>query len=203
MCGVAQQASYPKGATKAGPSPPTPPTPPTPTAHHYNDPKDGCASDELEITISGVAGYTPPPPRTRNPKPEPEPPLLLFFSGGPRALDMSFLRRRASCSRRSLPLFFLATSDRAFSPSRLSCSRSDFCTPKCTLFKPCPADKPTGVTAKPQCALQDASSGLKYCALMCSPSLPIVDQKAADAQCGTNASCKSVQAGIGLCTYDD
>ena len=29
------------------------------------------------------------------------------------------------------------------------------------------------------------------------------DQKAADDQCGENASCKSVQMGIGLCTYDD
>merc|ERR1712072_1557581 len=50
-------------------------------------------------------------------------------------------------------------------------------------------------TAAPQCALQDSSSGDKYCALICSPS-------SNDAQCGTNASCKSIQ-GTGLCTYDD
>ena len=37
---------------------------------------------------------------------------------------------------------------------------------------------------------------LRYCALICSPS-------ANDDQCGTNASCKSVQASVGLCTYDD
>ena len=115
MCGIASQPSYPKGAAKAGPSPPTPPTPPTPTKHHYNDPKDGCASDEIEISIQGVGG--------------------------------------------------------------------DFCTPKSSLFKACPNDVPSGVAAKPQCALQEASTGSKYCALICSPSLPILDQKVADEQC--------------------
>ena len=135
MCGVAQQASYPTGAKAAGPSPP--PTPPTPGKKtHYGDPKDGCLTDEIEVSITGVAG--------------------------------------------------------------------DFCTPKCTpLFKPCPTDVPAGVTVTPQCALQDSGSTDKYCALICSPSLPIVDQVAADAQCGTNASCKAVQAGVGVCTYDD
>jgi hypothetical protein len=136
MCGVAEQASYPKGATKAGPSPPTPPTPPTPTKTHYEDPKGGCGSDEAEVTISGVGG--------------------------------------------------------------------DFCSPKCGLFKACPTDIPAGVTATPTCALQDPSHPLqKFCALICAPSLPILDQKAADAQCGANASCKSVQLGVGVCTYDD
>ena len=141
MCGVASQASYPTGAKAAGPSPPTPPTPPTPPSPpgpktHYGDPKDGCLTDEIEVSITGVSG--------------------------------------------------------------------DFCTPKCTpLFKPCPSDVPAGVTVKPQCALQDSGSSDKYCALICSPSLPIVDQKAADDQCGTNASCKAVQAGVGVCTYDD
>ena len=62
---------------------------------------------------------------------------------------------------------------------------------------------PTGVTAAPQCALQDSASNQKYCALICSPTAKIVDQKAADAQCGTNASCKSLQLGVGICTYDD
>jgi len=145
QCGLANSASYPKGATKAGPLPPpsptppspTPPspTPPTPTKHHYNDPKDGCATDETEITIKGVKG--------------------------------------------------------------------DFCSPKCKLFKPCPTDTPEGVVALPQCALQDASSGDKYCALICAPTLPILDQKAADMQCGKNASCKALEMGLGVCTYDD
>ncbi|KAL1524679.1 hypothetical protein AB1Y20_019565 [Prymnesium parvum] len=79
----------------------------------------------------------------------------------------------------------------------------DFCSPKCTgLFQTCPSDVPSGVTAMPQCALQDASSGSKYCALICSPTADIKDQRAADAQCGTNASCKPIQ-GLGICTYDD
>ena len=79
----------------------------------------------------------------------------------------------------------------------------DFCTPKCGFFKRCPSDLPTGVTAAPQCAIQDSSTKQKYCALICSPTLPIADQNAADAQCGENASCKPAQAGVGLCTYDD
>merc|ERR1712054_728054 len=59
----------------------------------------------------------------------------------------------------------------------------------------CRSDVPAGVTAAPTCALQDSSTQKKYCALICSPS-------SNDAQCGTNASCKSIQ-GTGLCTYDD
>ena len=62
---------------------------------------------------------------------------------------------------------------------------------------------PTGVTAEPQCALKSSAGGQKYCALICSTSLPILDQKAADSQCGENASCKEAGVGVGLCTYDD
>merc|ERR1719235_293732 len=113
------------------PSPPTPPAPPSPpgppSATHYEDPKGGCRSDEVDIQIQGVQGAV--------------------------------------------------------------------CSPKCTLGIFCPKDVPTGVTAKPTCALQDSSSGSKYCALICSPS-------GDDDQCGTNASCKSIQ-GTGICTYDD
>ena len=135
MCGIAQSASYPTGAKKAGPSPPSP-SPPSPPAGktHYGDPK------ELHV-------------------------------GRDRDHDQG----RAG----------------------------DFCTPKCSLFKACPTDVPAGVTVAPQCALPNSSTGDKYCALICSPSLPILDQKAADAQCGDNASCKSVQLGVGVCTYDD
>merc|ERR1712124_225727 len=117
------------------PSPPTPPSPPSPpsppgppSATHYEDPKGGCRSDEVDIQIQGVQGAV--------------------------------------------------------------------CSPACTLGIFCPKDVPTGVTATPTCALSDSSSGKKYCALICTPS-------SNDDQCGTNASCKSVQAGIGLCTYDD
>jgi len=143
QCGISQSASYPTGAKSVGPSPPSPsptppspgPSPPSPSKTHYGDPKNGCLSDEMEVTIQGVAG--------------------------------------------------------------------DFCTPKCGFFKHCPTDVPTGVTAQPQCALQDSSTHTKACALICSPTLPILDQKVADSQCGTNASCKSVQMGVGICTYDD
>jgi len=142
MCGLAQQPSYPTGVKAMGPVPPSPsPTPPSPTppsppaTTHYEDPKGGCQSDEVEVSIQGIGG--------------------------------------------------------------------DFCSPKCSFFKKCPTDIPTGVTAAPQCALQDSASHQKYCALICSPTATIVNQKAADAQCGTNASCKSLQLGLGVCTYDD
>jgi C1A family cysteine protease len=80
--------------------------------------------------------------------------------------------------------------------------QGDFCTPKCTgiLKTKCPTDVPSGVTAKPQCALQD-TSGNKYCALICSPSTDEKSLRAGDAQCGS-ATCKAIQ-GVGLCTYDD
>jgi len=78
----------------------------------------------------------------------------------------------------------------------------DFCAPTCGIFKSCPTDVPSGVTAQPQCALQDASSGQSYCALICSPTAKITNQRAADAQCGSNASCKAL-SGVGVCTYDD
>jgi len=82
--------------------------------------------------------------------------------------------------------------------------QGDMCSPKCGFFKRCPTDVPSGVTAAPQCALSDSSSGQKYCALICAPTVAdlIANQKAADAMCGTNASCKPIQ-GTGICTYDD
>ena len=76
------------------------------------------------------------------------------------------------------------------------------CSPACPQ-QTCPSDVPQGVTAAPQCALQDAQSSDMYCALICSPSLPIRDQKLADAACGgANLSCKPI-SGTGICTYDD
>merc|ERR1719247_2576784 len=138
QCGISAEPSYPTGAKAAGPSPgpsppspPTPPSPPSPpgppSATHYEDPKGGCRSDEVDITIQGIQGGV--------------------------------------------------------------------CSPACTMGIFCPSDVPAGVTAAPTCALQDSSTQKKYCALICSPS-------SNDAQCGTNASCKSIQ-GTGLCTYDD
>merc|ERR1719440_263808 len=53
-CGILSQASFPsvsgKPGPSPGPSPPSPPSPPTPpSASHYEDPKDGCKSDEIDI----------------------------------------------------------------------------------------------------------------------------------------------------------
>jgi len=79
------------------------------------------------------------------------------------------------------------------------------CSPKCTgIFKTkCPTDVPEGVTAEPECALQDNSTHEKYCALICSPTTKPEDLKAGDAQCSSKASCKAVpNAAVGLCTYD-
>jgi len=60
MCGVAAQPSYPVGAKDAGHSPspgPSPPVPPpAPGSSHYEDPTDGCQSDEKDIRILGVNG---------------------------------------------------------------------------------------------------------------------------------------------------
>merc|ERR1712217_410298 len=59
MCGIAMQPSYPTGVKDAtpGPSPgPSPPAPPAPSTTHYEDPKDGCQSDEVDIQIQGVSG---------------------------------------------------------------------------------------------------------------------------------------------------
>merc|ERR1711939_838288 len=60
MCGIAMQPTYPTGVKAAAPSPPSPPSPPTPapspSATHYEDPKDGCQSDEVRLQIQGVSG---------------------------------------------------------------------------------------------------------------------------------------------------
>jgi len=74
------------------------------------------------------------------------------------------------------------------------------CSPAATGGK-CPTDTPAGCTITPAAILQD-QSGDKYCALECSPSLPIKDQKLADSICGVdNMSCKPI-SGVGICTYD-
>merc|ERR1712093_710020 len=69
--------------------------------------------------------------------------------------------------------------------------KGPFCSPSCTSAA-CPTDKPSSCTANPECALK-ASTGAKYCALICTPGK--------DDACGENASCKSI-SGTGICTYD-
>merc|ERR1719163_63727 len=68
----------------------------------------------------------------------------------------------------------------------------DMCAPSCSLFKRCPTDVPSGVSAKPQCALQDSSTNKKYCALLCTPGSD-------GGACG-GGSCQSI-SGVGICTY--
>merc|ERR1719310_781386 len=63
------------------------------------------------------------------------------------------------------------------------------CSPKCS-GTTCPTDVPAGTTAKPQCVLQDSSTGDKYCALTCFIG-----------GCPTGSTCR--HSGIvGLCMYD-
>jgi hypothetical protein len=72
-----------------------------------------------------------------------------------------------------------------------------WCSPACSSGGSCPQDKPVGVTANPQCV------GTEHCWLVCAASLPIIDQKAADSQCGT-ATCHPVPGqSFGMCTYAD
>lgn len=64
------------------------------------------------------------------------------------------------------------------------------CSPKCDGTS-CPSDVPQGTTATPQCALQDATSGDKYCALTCLLG-----------GCPSGAKCR--HSGLmGICMYDD
>jgi hypothetical protein len=71
-----------------------------------------------------------------------------------------------------------------------------WCSPACSSGDSCPQDKPVGVTANPQCDEDN-------CALVCAASLPIIDQKAADSQCGA-ATCHPYPGrSFGLCTYAD
>ena len=64
-----------------------------------------------------------------------------------------------------------------------------FCSPACVGMR-CPAAGP-GVSAKPQCALQDQTSGDKFCALLCQESTG----------CPKGGECVIIQDQIGLCMY--
>ena len=59
----------------------------------------------------------------------------------------------------------------------------------------CPADVPYGVTAKPECVLNDPIGNGKHCALVCST----------DAECGATATCAQPYGagGIGICRYEE
>jgi C1A family cysteine protease len=70
-----------------------------------------------------------------------------------------------------------------------------FCTTTCSLFKRCPTNN--AISGQFECALKDASTSKKYCAVLCQPT----DSTACNPSGGM--TCKSVpgQAGIGICTY--
>lgn len=57
QCGILMQASYPI-AEAPGPSPNTTSTSstPSPSGSHYEDPKNGCSSDEVSVQVQGVDG---------------------------------------------------------------------------------------------------------------------------------------------------
>jgi len=66
----------------------------------------------------------------------------------------------------------------------------ELCAPSCD-DGVCPTDVPAGTRAKPQCILQDASSGKKYCALSCL--LP--------GSCPSGAKCARIGGLTGVCVY--
>ena len=78
QCGIAQSASYPTGVKPASPSPSplSPPSPPSPGGKtHYGDPKTGCLTDEIEVTIQGIPGdICTPKCAMRKPCPKDVPP---------------------------------------------------------------------------------------------------------------------------------
>ena len=105
------------------------------------------------------------------------------------AKKMGLLKHSKTNGHYGDPYTGCAADEKSFTIQGLT---GEVCSPSCTSAA-CPTDVPTGVTASPQCALQD-QSGNKYCVLLCTPSVE-------DDQCGENASCKPIQ-GQGVCTYD-
>lgn len=78
---------------------------------------------------------------------------------------------------------------------RITGVSGDFCAPQCQGFlERCP-DAPSNINGNAQCALS-ASTGDKYCAVICTPG--------GTGQCdaANQMTCKSIQ-GTGICTYDD
>lgn len=74
---------------------------------------------------------------------------------------------------------------------RISGAPGGVCAASCRT-KACPKDIPEGCEASPRCALENASTGDKFCALLCGSST----------NCGPGASCQLLQGDVGVCTYD-
>mmetsp|Transcript_47716 Transcript_47716/g.114614 ORF Transcript_47716/g.114614 Transcript_47716/m.114614 type:complete len:468 (+) Transcript_47716:52-1455(+) len=66
----------------------------------------------------------------------------------------------------------------------------EVCAPSCDSGA-CPTDTPPGGRAKPQCILQDASSGKKYCALKC----------VMPGSCPTGSKCARIGGMVGVCVW--
>merc|ERR1719265_2873764 len=129
---------------------------------------------------------------------------MLFRSFGSGFFCTSFARMRAALF---LAVAVGATNPTHYGDPKTGCEsdeqgvqvtgvKGDFCSPKCSTAGSCPSDVPSGVTAKPQCALKTTSGG-QYCALICTPSA--LRFNGVNSECGAG-TCQSIQ-GIGLCTY--
>lgn len=143
-----------------------------------------CGISQQPSYPTGVkpVGPTPPGPTPPGPSPTPSPPAGATHYEDPNTTG--------SCMSDEVDI-------------QITGVAGSVCSPKCTgIFKTkCPTDLPAGVTAEPECALDDKASGEKYCALICSPATDEASLRAGDAQCSTNASCKAISS-VGICTYD-
>jgi len=203
QCGIADSASYPTGVKSMGPPGPGPSPGPGPAPgpgpeykcaevkQHTNCdgyPKctwcdvagnSGCYSKEdageLPKDISKCDAGPGPAPGPSPPGPSPGPGTCHYEdpSGGCQSDEKAV---------------------------QVTGVQGSFCSPDCTSAA-CPTDVCSGVTAKPQCALQSSTGTTKNCALLCSPSTDEASLRAGDAQCGEKASCKAIQT-VGICTYD-
>jgi uncharacterized surface protein with fasciclin (FAS1) repeats len=178
--------------TPSGPTPsPAHPTPsaPTPGAQYYCQvPQYKCASIAGGQFPSQAACQAkcrlPTPPTPPTPAPPPPPPTPQRPTPAPTR-KTHYGDPAAGCLAGEVNATITGVA-------------GDLCAPDCTSTA-CPTDKPAGVTATGLCLLR--ASTVSRCALVCSPYLPIKDQKAADAQCGT-ATCKPILH-TGICTYSD
>jgi len=113
--------------------------------------------------VSGKPGPSPSPPAPPSP-PSPPSPSTTHYEKPPCQSDETI--------------------------AQVDGASGSFCAPSCDTTA-CPTDVPPGTSAKPNCALQDSSTGSKYCALTCFLG-----------GCPTGATCNML--GLrGICTYPD
>merc|ERR1712070_1045165 len=138
--------------------------------------KNQCGIAQQPSYPTGVKATSSPGPSPPSP---PTPPRPTGKPCPPSPSRFHFEDSRCGCRSDELAMSITNTA-------------GSFCSPECKLDIYCPRDTPAGVTAKPQCVLEDNHK--KYCALMCT----------SDASCGSNGSCKNVNKDfVGVCTYDD